>query len=446
MGDMTMDATATGVGTGLRFTVETNVTRDLAYDARRADALITVRAHPATGQGVIEPVAVVLLMDCSLSMKDDGRIRAARQAVCAAVDALPDGTPFAVVAGNHKARTVYPRPPDRGLAIADPHVREEAKRWSMAMRATGRTAIGRWLTHAGALLEAAPPGAARYVSLYTDGKNNPETSEELDRALAACAAKGLRCDARGIGDDWSHEELLRITRALHGTARAVDTGGLTADITRLVRRAQDLAVPEVCLRLRLYGRFRLDSVRQIRPAEADLTGLAHRDGAFVRVPLGAWGPELRQYRLSLGFDPDSLPFEEGVGATRIELLVRTRSGTWETCVEAPVMEIRRHRTRDSLPARPEEFTRAEDAHQLGLAMRGCAKAYRRGDLAEADRRLDRALALARKLGHAQHLLLLKSVAVRDEDGGVCLRRDVTPGQMERLGLESTYTMTGRGRS
>ena len=62
-------------------------------------------------------------MDCSLSMADAGKIGAARQAVCAAVDALPDNTYFGVVAGTHEARNVFPPGPGQGLAVAGPETR-----------------------------------------------------------------------------------------------------------------------------------------------------------------------------------------------------------------------------------------------------------------------------------------------------------------------------------
>ena len=135
-----------------------------------------------------------------------------------------------------------------GLAVAGPETRRAAKRRITALWAEGGTAIGRWLTHTADLLESAPPGAVRHASLYTDGRNEHETPKQLERALADCADRFV-CDARGLGDDWSYTELLHITQALHGSARAVDAGSLTDDqaedigtaLMRLERTVRDLA-------------------------------------------------------------------------------------------------------------------------------------------------------------------------------------------------------------
>ncbi|MFM9553474.1 MULTISPECIES: VWA domain-containing protein [Streptomyces] len=436
-GDMNTRTTATGTAPGLCFTIETDVAGDLAHDAQRADALVTVRAEPVEGGTTDVPLAEVLVMDCSLSMADAGKIGAARQAVCAAVDALPDNTYFGVVAGTHVARNVFPPLPERGLAVAGRETRQAAKHRITALWAEGGTAIGRWLAHTADLLESAPAQAVRHVSLYTDGRNEHETPEELERALAVCADRFV-CDARGLGDDWSYTELLHITQALHGSARAVDAGSLTDDLTTLVRQAQRLVVPRVYLGLRLDSRFRLASMRQIRPVEADLTGRQQRAGDLLHIPLGAWGAAHRQYRLSLRFAAPTLPVGEELRAAHIELLAETSTGERARCADARAMVVRRHTNRDPLPARPEELTRVENAHELGLAMRGCANAHERGDLLEAHQELRHALALAQDLDDGARVRLLESVAIRDEHGVVLLRPDVTRGEMQRVGLESTY--------
>ncbi|MEU6230118.1 VWA domain-containing protein [Streptomyces sp. NPDC047042] len=430
------EGTAARSAHGLRFTIETNVAGDLPFGATRADALVTVRARPVEQAVSDAPLAVVLVMDTSLSMADGGKLGAAREAVCAAVDALRDGTHFGIVAGNHEARTVFPAPPAPGLVQVDAAVRKAAKQRLHTLWAEGGTTIGSWLTHAGRLLDTAPPGAVRYAALYTDGRNEHETPARLDRVLAQCADRFV-CDARGLGDDWDYRDLLRITEALHGSARAVHLSGLTEDLTRLMRQTQQLRVPRVYLGLVLDRRFRLGSLRQTRPTDVDLTAQQQRDGRTVHIPLGAWGAATRQYRLSLRFDADTLDIDEDLRAASISLLAESPTGTREPCADARPMVVRRHAYRDPLPARPEELTRAENAHQLGRAMRECAKAHANADFPAADQELRRAMALARDLDDTARLSLLGRVATTDDQGEAALRRDVTRGEMQRVGLEST---------
>lgn len=427
----------TGSVLGLGFTVEVDVAGDLAFDATRADALITVDARSAEGAGRDAGVAEILIMDRSLSMADRGKIGEAKRAACAAIDALRDGTYLGIIAGNHTAETVFPDPADGGLARVDDEVRAAAKRRVNALWPAGGTAIGRWLTRAGELLESAPSGTVRHAALYTDGKNEHETPEQLDRALAACSDRFV-CDARGLGDDWRYAELLRITEALHGGAEAVvAVSDLTEDFARLVRQAQRLIVPRVYLSLRLNRLFRLGFLRQTLPVEAELTGQQQREGREIHIPLGSWGSQSRQYQLSLRFDADALTVGEELRAARIELLAETSDGTRRPCAEPRAMPVRRHASLDPLPPGPEGLTRAENAHELGMAMRACANAYLNHDFAEADRELRSAIELARKLGDAERLRLLENAATVDDKGVIRLRPDVTRGLMQKVGLDST---------
>ncbi|GGX64128.1 VWA domain-containing protein [Streptomyces anandii JCM 4720] len=423
---------------GLDFAVEVDAPEDLAHDARRADALVTVRARPGRGAAPRTPAAEVLIMDRSLSMAGRGKLDEAKRAVCAAIDTLRDGTRLGVVAGNHLAEVVFP--PDGGLVPVDTGVREAAKARVAAQQAEGGTAIGQWLACADRLFAAdRSPGAVRHAVLYTDGKDEHETPEQLRAVLDACTDRFV-CDARGLGEDWNYEELLRITEALHGGAEAVvDVTDLTGDFTRLMRQAQRIAVARVYLGLRLNERFRLDFVRQTRPVEAELTA-RQEQGSETHVPLGPWSPgEARQYQVSLSFDPAALPVGENLRAARLTLHAEALDGAREACSETRSMAVRRRGAAGFGIPRSPHLTRVENERELGMAMRACADAQQRGDFERADRELRIALGLAEDLRDGVRLRLLRSVAVTGPDGRPRVRRDAPRGQMQRLGLESTRT-------
>ncbi|WP_405585650.1 vWA domain-containing protein [Streptomyces sp. NBC_01190] len=426
---------------GLSFTVEVDAPSDLAFDATRADALITVKALAAGGTRPV-PAAEILIMDRSLSMAGRGKLDEAKRAMCAAVDALRDGTRLAIIAGNHTARVVYP--PTGTLAGIDAGTRAAAKLQIARQLPEGGTAIGSWLTLAGQVFETLPDsGTVRHAVLYTDGKDEHETPEELGTALAACSDRFV-CDARGLGDDWNYAELLRITEALHGTAEAVVTiSDLTGDFTRLIRQARRIVLPRVYLGLRLNDRFRLDSVRQTRPVDAGLTGSQRQSDGELHVPLGAWSPETRQYEVSLSFDAESLPVDEDLRAARITLHAERPDGTRQPCAGTMAMVVRRRSTPGFETMRPSELTRVESRRELGMAMRACADAWDEGDLARADRELRLAVEVAESLQDTARLRVLRAVAETGPDGRPRLRRTASRGEMQRLGLESTRTAAPR---
>ncbi|MFJ5517037.1 VWA domain-containing protein [Streptomyces griseoluteus] len=411
---------------------------DLPFDERRADALVTVTAHSAAGPSPQTRSAQVLIMDRSLSMSRH-KLDEAKRAMRAAIDTLRDGTLLAIVAGNHQAEVIFP--PTGGLAVVDARSREDAKLRVAGQLAEGGTAIGQWLDRARDLFASVDsPGTVRHAVLYTDGKDEHETPEQLAEILAACADRFI-CHARGLGEDWHHDELLRITQALHGTAEAVITvADLTEDFTRLMREAQRVVVPRLYLGLRLNSRFRLAFVRQTRPMEADLT-LRQARGDETHVPLGSWPPESRQYQVSLRFDPDTLAVDELMRAASVTLHAEFPDGTRRPCSESAAMAVRRRATPGFGIVRSPDLTRVENERELGMAMRACADAQLRGDLDRADRELRLATALAESLGDTARLRLLRAVATTGPDGRLRLRRDASRGQMLRIGVDSTKTVS-----
>lgn len=214
--------------------------------------------------------AVVLMVDCSGSMDHPPtKMRNARDATAAAIDTLRDGVHFAVVAGTHLAREVYPG--DGRLAVAGPDTREQAKQALRKLSAGGGTAIGTWLRRADRLLASADV-AIRHGILLTDGRNEHESPEDLKAALDTCAGR-FTCDARGVGTDWEVKEVTGIASALLGTADIVaDPAGLAADFTRMMETAMGKEVADVSLRLWTPAGATVTFVKQVAPTVEELTG------------------------------------------------------------------------------------------------------------------------------------------------------------------------------
>ncbi|MFJ6837100.1 VWA domain-containing protein [Streptomyces sp. NPDC091209] len=412
---------------------------DLPYDGRRLDALITVSAQSAAASAADTPRAEILIMDRSLSMSGY-KLGEAKRALCAAIDTLRDGTLLGIVAGNHQADVIFPT--TGGLARVDAWTREEAKNRVVGQLSEGGTAIGQWLARARRLFATLEsPGTVRHAVLYTDGKNEHETPEQLDEILRTCTDRFI-CHARGLGEDWHYVELLRVTEALHGTAEAIVTiSDLTEDFTGLIREAQRIIVPRVYLGLRLNSRFQLEFVRQTRPVEAELTARQQRDSE-THIALGSWPPESRQYQISLRFEPAELTVDEILRAARVTLHAEFPDGTRHPCSETSAMIVCRRSTPGSGIPRSADLTRVEDERDLGMAMRACADAHRLGELDRADAELRLAIGLAESIPDTRRLQLLREIAAEGPDGRLGVRRNVPRGQIQRLGLDSTKTTGG----
>jgi Mg-chelatase subunit ChlD len=427
-----------GTAIGLGFSIEIDATSDVAFNADRVEALITVTAYSTGIAARAARTAEVLVMDRSRSMTRQNKIHEARRAACAAIDMLPDGALLGIIGGNIRAERVFPAA--GGLVPVDAAARTAAKRSVMSLWPEGGTKIGGWLAAANELFATGPAsGVIRHAVLYSDGKNEHETREELDDALRVCADRFI-CDVRGLGEDWDYAELLHIAETLGGDATPViDVADLTDDFAGLMRRAGRLVVPRAYLRLSPDSRFRVESIEQTHPVQAELAySLRRADGTVIDVPLGPWEQETRCYQLRLRFQPDSLSVADDVRATPVELLAETAEGVLERRADAALV-VRRHEMGGGGTVRPERLTQVAKVRELTFAIKGCVDAWFEGRGADADDELDRAVELATELGDDVRLRLLNSVSIRRPDGKPRLRPDVGRGDMLRLGMDSTKT-------
>jgi Ca-activated chloride channel family protein len=426
---------------GLWFTVTVDATHELGRDTEQVGAVVTVAGRPdEAGVPATATAAEIIIMDRSLSMQRGGKLPRAKQAVQAAIDALPDGTYFAVISGSHIAKQVYP--PTGQPRPASKEGKAEAKLRVSREAPTGGTAMGTWLTLADQLFAQAPP-AVRHAVLYTDGINEHEEPGQLARVLRACRDHFV-CDVRGVGNDWDYRELQGIADALQGKVEAIiDIADLSRDFTDLMRQAQRLIIPRAYLRLRLDHRFRLESIRQIRPAENDLTDhRITRDDGVTDIPLGSWGEESRDYLVLLRVDSAALPYDDEVRAARVDVIARQPPDeSLKPCADAVAMTVRRLPYRDA-PSISMRITEVQELMRLGQAERAGIDACKRGDRGAAAREFTIALAIAQRLGELDHLTRIKRLVTIDDDGKVRLRLDISQGDLLITGTGSVRHQGG----
>ncbi|MFH9573163.1 VWA domain-containing protein [Streptomyces sp. NPDC017230] len=406
-------------------------------DDPRMHAILSVRVDGTGGVGRPDgPVlAQVLAVDCSSSMTwPVEKLHAAQQAAVAAIRKLPDGTPFAVVRGSERADMVYPDTPR--MAQASARTRARAERAVQGLVAGGGTCIGAWLDLSRRLLteQDAPIG---HVLLLTDGKNQHDEEMPLARVLENCAGRFV-CDAWGIGDGWDGQELLRITRRLHGTASSVrEEAALPAEYEQVMSRLLTKTVPEVVISVTPMPGGAVRYLKQVFPTEAELTA-QEGTGRFVTR---AWGDETRRYQLCLSADPVGRPHGED-----LQLAV--------VAVDVPGGEVRLPPPQPCLvhwtdnPALS-QHTDAQVDHferhrRLGEAIAAAADAHRRGQRELAEHQLGRAAQLAHAMGAAEQLRrLARLVRIDDAEAGrVALLPEVAPVDFEHLIAASSRSTFG----
>ncbi len=402
----------------------------------QVDAIVSVTADVGALDEPSREAVEIFLLDCSGSMGHPwDKIRALRKATRAALEILPDGVWFAIVRGAETADIVYP--PADGLVQASPKTRKEAIATLASLQPVGGTAIGQWLALA-ARLSALRPGAIHHALLLTDGKDEDETAEELDMAVAASVGR-FQCDCRGIGSDWAVSELRKISSALLGSVdiirQPVDMEDDFRDIIDTALTRQVEAELQVWLPERATVRF----IKQVSPTIEDLTaGARVIDGHTVEIPTGAWTTETREYHISVDVPPG--PLDAEMLASKVSVMVggRTHAQTlikanWTD--EASLFTLMNH-----------EVAHYTDQAELAQAIQDGLEARRAGHERLATDKLGRAVQLAAQSGrHATSRLLADVVDVEDATTGrVTLKAYVEDA--DEMALDARSTRTNRSRS
>ncbi|MFJ3665215.1 VWA domain-containing protein [Streptomyces sp. NPDC090106] len=434
-----------------QFTMDVYQNEYLPEGGREVNAIVTVTSTGGgtIGSGVAAPhlysagsgpsAAVAVMVDCSGSMDyPPTKMRNARDATAAAIDTLRDGVRFAVIAGTHVAKEVYPG--GGRVAVADATTRDQAKQALRKLSAGGGTAIGTWLRLADRLLTQADV-AIRHGILLTDGKNEHESADDLKATLDACAGH-FTCDARGVGTDWVVKEVTGIASALLGTADIVaDPAALAADFTQMMETAMGKEVADVALRVWTPVGTAIRFVKQVAPTVEELTG--RRTEASPRAgdyPTGSWGDESRDYHLCV--EVPSAGLGQEMLAARVSLVVPQPDGsTADLGAQGLVRAVWTDDMTASTSINPQvaHYTgQAElaQAIQQGLDLR------KAGDMDGATAKLGRAVQLASASGNADTAKLLAKVVdvVDAATGTVRLKAKVEDADEMTLETRSTKTV------
>lgn len=434
-----------------QFSVDVYQNEYLPEGGREVNAIATVTSTGGgtVGSAVSAPhlysagqtpdAAVAIMVDCSGSMDyPPTKMRGARDATSAAIDAVRDGVHFAVIGGTHVAKEVYPG--NGRLAVAGAETRGQAKQALRKLSAGGGTAIGTWLRLADRLLASADV-SIRHGIVLTDGRNEHESPEDLQASLDACAGR-FTCDARGVGTDWEVKEVTGIASALLGTADIVaDPAGLSADFTQMMEAAMGKEVADVSLRLWTPLGAEIKFVKQVAPTVEELTDRRTEAGPRAGdYPTGSWGDESRDYHICVEVPNAELGQE--MLAARVSLIVPQPDGSAQTLSQGLVRAVWTDDMSASTSINPQVAHYTGQAELAQVIQQGL-DARKSGDMDGATAKLGRAVQLASASGNEDTAKLLsKVVDVVDAVAGT-VRLKARVAEADEMTLETRSTKTVR---
>jgi len=411
------------------FQIECFQNEFLPRGGRVMHAVLTVGASgtaAATGPEVTEERTELLIVDTSGSMNGK-KLRSAKAATAAAIECIPDGVGFGVIAGNHQARLAVP------LAASSPESRSTAKAAVKEFEAGGGTAIGSWIRLAASVLGDAP--GLRHAILLTDGKNESEEPEILEQALAD-AEGALQCDCRGVGDGWDVGELRRVATALRGTYDIVaDPEGLEQDFSAMLRASLLRQVADITLRVWTPQGAEVVALKQMEPP-LDLTGSRTDAGALIgEYATGSWGDESRDFYLSVRVPAGEVG--DKMLAARVTLVLAGEA-MGQALVTAEWTEDAAKSTRMN-----KRVAEAIGEGELADAIQEGVDAHRAGDIEAATDRFGKAVRMASESGNEDALQRLSKLVDIDDPVTGRVRPKAKVEKVDVMTLETRSTRTSR---
>ncbi len=381
----------------------------------------------------------IIIVDTSGSMGQFNML-AAKVAATAALDMIPDGTYFAVVAGTHEAYLAYPMVrTGQGMVEMNARTRQEAAQAISWFKADGGTAIGAWLNLARALFASMGGTLAnKHALLLTDGEDRDESSADLNNAIRACQGV-FQCDCRGVGTDWIVSEIRKVSTALLGTVDIIPNADkMAAEFSAIMAASAARGVADAQLRVWVPQGAQILFVRQVQPTVEDLTSRGVQVNSLtVGYPTGSWADEERDYHVAVRLPAKSVGQEQL--AARVQLAVDGEPVT-QGLVKATWSNDSTLTTRIS-----PEVAHYTGQTELAAAIQEGLSAKAIGDEATATTKLGRAMQLAVASGNEEATSKLRKVVDVVDAGTGTVRLKSGVDKADEMALDTASTKTTRIR-
>ncbi|GCE13628.1 vWA domain-containing protein [Tengunoibacter tsumagoiensis] len=380
------------------------------------------------------PLSLAIALDRSGSM-DGTKMRAARDGAIKVVQALDDSMIFLVVTFNDNARVLF------GPAVGNA---ENKKRAIAALQSVSASSGTRMSTALNTIVDKLSADSSRAVKILflTDGKNEGEQRQALDRAVARCSTANMSINAWGVGTDWDAAELLHMAGATRGSADIIPTPNqIESAFSTSFSEMRKTAIANTRLSLWTPVGVRIAAIQQVYPSIVPL-GI-EPDPASPRqqvLALGSFAPgDQRDYLLDLDLTANAPgqqfmvvrpSFKYTVSGNK-ELEEKSDRTGWvfvqwteDMALAAQIEEHIAHYTNQ------EELSRHIKEGQDALAA---------GDKEKATRLLGRALEISERTGNARVTKLLTDIVSRDAKGTIRLNTQADAVARKTLAINMSKT-------
>ena len=418
------------------FKLEASYNPYLSLGTNRIDAIITVTTSGEIVASASGLKAVAFIIDTSGSMDNNGKIIAAKNAVCRCIQQLDSSTKFTVIKFSGEAGILVP------LTLASVTAKNKACDIVGNIAARGGTVMSSGLRAARQIFKEMPQSAICYAMFLTDGFNEGEHRNALIKEINNCRGM-FQCDSRGFGTDWDPSDLRLISGELLGNADAVsEISKLENDFKEALGKMLSKGIADVKLRLWTPKTSKITLIKQMNPEILDLTkhGIT-LDEKNLDVPLGAWGAESRDYHVSLQLTAGDNDEEMMVCRPGVILI---EDGV-ETKITGQPIIARWTRDEDLSTRISPEVAHYTGQAELANAIKEGLEAKQRGDVDGATRLLGRAAKIADETGNDEVTTRLKKVVdILDvNEGTVRLKSGSNKGADLELDMGGTRTVRRR---
>jgi Ca-activated chloride channel family protein len=355
---------ASFAGPGVHGTFALSHTAVLARTSQRLYADVTLVADPGAEAREHAPLAMVITLDTSGSMRGE-KIAEAKSSIAGLLRQMKDDDEVAFVRYSDRAELVQPL-----ARVGD--IRESLIAQVNALQAGGGTAIPRGLAAALDAISGDHAGRVRRVVLVSDGLDGSRVQSE--RLASSSFERGITTSSMGIGLDFDESYMGGLARAGHGNFGFVNDGpALARFLERELKETAATTVEAATVRVMLP-----EGVRFVRATGAD----ARADGAGVELKVGSlFAGEERRVLLEL-----ETSMRDGASVAVSGYASWQRVGASAGTANIPALGV-------LAVSDPLEVERSRDGTVLARATSveaserqvEAAEAYAQGDKAKADR-------------------------------------------------------------
>ncbi len=415
------------------FEVSTYQNPYLREGETRLQAVISLSLSD-TVQSTPVPLALAIVIDRSGSM-EGRKIEAAKDAALRVVQAADSTTAFMLVTFNETANVIV------APCAATPDNKQRAVNAIKAIYSNGGTCMSTGLAAVAREMSTAQ-GRVRKILFLTDGKNEGEKREVLQKAVYQCRQAQVEVSAWGIGTDWDEDELRFIAQETNGEADIIPSPDQIAGaFGTAFSQFQTTAVTDVRLNLWTPQGVKINSLQQVYPSilafqptvdptnarisQARIGSLTRGDQrdylVTLDIPAYAPGQQFLMIRPSLVYNTPGRGEEEEKTDRKAWVFAQ-----WTTDLQlaAQIEPHVAHYTNE------EELSQTIREGQAALAV---------GDNERATTLLGRALQLSQQTGNENMTKMLNKLVVKESNGTMRLNKNASAVERKTVAINSGKT-------